>query len=127
MFLRTTKRKNRDSSVVEYLQLAHNVRHPESRKPVAQIVHNFGRADELDRDILVRLCRSIARVCGVEIRDPLSEAAAVVPGFKPDKGPWPEGLKLLGSRSLGPVFVVEALWEKLGIGPLLARDPRRGG
>lgn len=122
MFLRTTKRKNRDGSLVEYLQLAHNVRHPESRKPVAQIVHNFGRADELDRDILVRLCRSIARVCGVEIRDPLSEAAAVTPGLKPDKGPgqpWPEGLKLLGSRSLGPVFVIEALWEKLGIGPLL--------
>jgi hypothetical protein len=122
MFIRTTKRKNRDGSVVEYLQLAHNVRHPESRKPVAQIIHNFGRADELDRNVLVRLCRSIARVCGVEVRDPQAEVAAITRESELSKGPeqpWPEGLKLLGSRSLGLVLVIEALWERLGIGPLL--------
>ena len=62
MYLRTTKRKNKDGSVVEYYQLAHNERHPETKKPVARIIHNFGRTDELDRDDLVRLCRSIARV-----------------------------------------------------------------
>lgn len=56
--------------MVEYHQLAHNVRHAETGQPVAEIIHNFGRADELDREDLVRLCRSIARVCGLEVRDP---------------------------------------------------------
>lgn len=71
MYLRTTKRKNKDGSVVEYYQLAHNERHPVTRKPVAKIIHNFGRTDSLDRDELVRLCRSIARVCGLTVLDPL--------------------------------------------------------
>jgi hypothetical protein len=72
MYLRTTRRKNKDGSVVEYYQLAHNVRHAETGRPVAEIIHNFGRADELNRDDLVRLCKSIARVCGLEVRDPLA-------------------------------------------------------
>ena len=55
MYLRTIKRKNKDGSVVEYYQLAHNKRHPETGKPVANIIHSFGRKDELDRDYLVRL------------------------------------------------------------------------
>jgi hypothetical protein len=120
MFLRTTKRKNRDGSVVEYYQLAHNVRHPETRQPVAQIVHNFGRADALDRDALLRLCRSIARVIGVEVQDPLAQPVATERDRAAQAaGPWPEGLRWLGSRSLGPVVVIEALWERLGIGPVL--------
>lgn len=130
MFLRMTKRRNRDGSLVEYLQLAHNVRDPKSRKPVAQIIHNFGRADELDRDVLVRLVRSIARVCGVEVRDPLAEPTrpgqARGPAQK-DEPVWPEGLRLLGSRQLGPVLVIEALWERLGIGAFLRQVAREEG
>ena len=71
MYLRTTRRKNKDGSIVEYYQLAHNERHPDTRKPVARIIHSFGRADELDRDQLVRLCNSIARVCGLKVIDPI--------------------------------------------------------
>jgi hypothetical protein len=54
MYLRSTKRTNKDGSVVEYFQLAHNERDPKTRKPVAKIIHNFGRADEHDRTQLVR-------------------------------------------------------------------------
>jgi hypothetical protein len=32
------------------------------------------RADQLDRDCLVRLCRSIARVCGLRVVDPIDHA-----------------------------------------------------
>jgi hypothetical protein len=74
MYLRTTKRKNKDGSIVEYYQLAHNERHPDTRKPVARIIHSFGRGDELDRDQLVRLCNSIARVCGLKVTDPLNDS-----------------------------------------------------
>ena len=74
MYLRTTSRKNKDGSTVEYFQLAHNVRNPQTGKPVANIIHNFGRADQVDRDQLVRLCRSIARVCEAVVIDPYNEA-----------------------------------------------------
>ena len=73
MYLRTTRRKNKDGSVVKYYQLAHNERHPDTRKPVARVIHSFGRADKLERDYLVRLCQSIARVCGLQVIDPLTD------------------------------------------------------
>lgn len=75
MYLRKTKRKNKDGSVVEYYQLAHNVRHPVTKRSAAKIIHSFGRAKNVDRQELVRLCRSIARVCGVIVTDPLEENA----------------------------------------------------
>ena len=114
MYLRKTSRKNRDGSIVEYYQLAHNERHPKTRKPVAKIIHHFGRADKIDRDQLIRLCNSIARVCGVNV---------VVPGDadskKLDSPAFPEGLKLIDTRTLGTVWVIERLWEKLHIGKTL--------
>jgi len=69
--------------VFEYYQLAHNVRHAKTRSPVAEIIHNFGRADELNRDELVRLCRSIARVCGVEVQDPMERAQTPLADDRP--------------------------------------------
>jgi transposase len=113
MYLRTTKRKNKDGSVVEYYQLAHNERHPDTGKPVARIIHSFGRADELDRDHLVRLCQSISRVCGLQVIDPLSDTddAAVDTALGLSKD-----LRLIRTLSFGAVLVVESLWEQLGIG-----------
>jgi hypothetical protein len=107
MYLRSTKRKNKDGSTVEYLQLAHNQRHPQTRKPVAKIIHNFGRADQLDRQELVRLCNSIARVCGLIVTDPLEQDTEPI-GFG-------EGLKIKQTLALGCPLVIEALWERLGL------------
>jgi hypothetical protein len=61
MYLRETRRTNRDGSVVAYLQLAHNERHPDTGTPVARVIHSFGRADTVDRDALARLVASISR------------------------------------------------------------------
>ncbi|MBC2710217.1 MAG: IS1634 family transposase [Desulfosarcina sp.] len=112
MYLRSTKRKNKDGSVVEYYQLAHNERHPDTRKPVAKIIHNFGRADQLDRQQLVRLCHSIARVCGLTVIDPrvasIESPAMGDPSFA-------EGLKIKQTLALGCPMVIEALWEQLGL------------
>ena len=106
MYLRTTRRKNKDGSVVEYYQLAHNERHRDTGKPVARIIHSFGRADELDRDHLVRLCQSIARVCGLHVIDPLSnnddDAVDNALGL-------PKDLRLIRCLTLGEVLVIEAL------------------
>ena len=126
MYLRMTKRKNRDGTEVVYYQLAHNVRHPTTGHTVAQVIHNFGRADQLAREDLVRLCRSIARVCGLEVSDPLQEGGAEVAAQAEPRSALPADVELVGSRHLGLLWVVEALWERLAIGPtvrqLLSQD-----
>jgi transposase len=108
MYLRTTQRKNKDGSVTQYYQLAHNVRHPETGRTTARILHSFGRADQLDREQLVRLCRSIARVCGVEVIDPLEADQR--------KGGLPREVTIKQTVEYGTVLVVEDLWERYGIG-----------
>jgi hypothetical protein len=61
VYLRESRRTNRDGSVVSYLQLAHNERRADTGSPVAKVIHNFGRADKVDRDGLARLVSSISR------------------------------------------------------------------
>ena len=112
MYLRRTKRKNKDGSVVEYFQLAHNERHPLTRKPVAKIIHNFGRVDQLDREQLVRLCQSIARVCGLTVIDPIASQQQLPLS---DAVGLPQGLKLKKTVNLGCVLLAEALWQRIGI------------
>ena len=102
--MRTTKRTNKDGSVVEYFQLAHNERDPKTRKPVAKIIHNFGRTDQLDRTQLARLCGSIARVCGLTVTE--TEQAPI--GFSDE-------LKIRQTLAYGCPLAIEALWERLGL------------
>jgi hypothetical protein len=116
-----------DGSVVEYYQLAHNIRHAETGKPVADIIHNFGRADQLDRDDLVRLCRSIARVCGLEDRDPLETSERTPASIGEHPPALPEGVRLIQTLEFGVPFVVEALWERLKIGPTLRKVMEESG
>jgi transposase len=113
MYLRTTRRKNKNGTVTEYYQLAHNERDPATKNTVARIIHSFGRADELDREDLIRLCRSIARVCGITIVDPLSNDEPQQAGF------LPRDVTINRTVELGPVLTTEALWERLGIGDAL--------
>lgn len=86
--------------MVSYLQLAHNERHPRTGSPVAKVIHNFGRADKVDRDALARLVASISRFLGP------GQAAAPVPGE----------VEVLDSRRMGGAWVLGRLWERLEIG-----------
>ncbi len=124
MYLRTTRRKNKDGSVVTYYQLAHNVRHPQTNQPTASVIHNFGRADQLDRQQLVRLCQSIARICELKVTDPLQ---ALEPSPETPLVDLPESLQLVRSLELGPLLVSEALWERLGIGKILREIAQQSG
>jgi hypothetical protein len=110
MYLRRTSRKNRDGSEVSYFQLAHNVWDAEAKRSRVQIIHNFGRADGLDREALVRLCRSIARVCDVEVVDRLADEGAAT-----HDDVLAPGVRQILTRPLGVALVVEALWQRLGI------------
>lgn len=115
MYLRVTRRQNRDGSVVAYYQLAETHWDPAKRRPTAHIIHNFGRADALDREALVRLARSISRVCN---------GGLDVPG---ELAPPGEAIEVEWARPLGVVHVARALWEALGIGEVLRRFERRRG
>jgi transposase len=123
MYLRTTSRHNRDGSTVTYYQLAHNRRDPATGVVQADVVHSFGRADRLDRDELVRLCRSIARVCGLEVQDALARPQDGSPDRR--EGVLPDGVTQLRTLPLGTLLVIAALWERLGIGPALREEERR--
>ena len=106
MFLRETRRTNADGSVVSYLQLAHNQRHPVSGNPVAKVIHNFGRADKVDRAALARLVSSISRFLTPE----QAVAAATTAGGE---------VEVLDSRRLGGAWTLDRMWERLGIGAAL--------
>lgn len=105
MYLRETRRKNKDGSVVSYLQLAHNERHPVSGSPVARVIHNFGRSDQVDREALRRLVASISRVL-----DP-AEAVAGGCGL--------EEVAVVEARRCGGAYVLDALFQRLGISAAL--------
>jgi hypothetical protein len=101
MYLRESRRTNRDGSVVACLQLAHNQRHPRTGTSTAKVIHNFGRAEQVDRDALARLVASISRYLTPE------QAAAAAGGGQ---------VEVLDSRRLGGSWTLDRLWERLGIG-----------
>ena len=112
MYLRETKRRNADGTSVSYLALAQNERDPATGVPRARIIHRFGRADQVDREALARLARSVSRFL-----DPDQAVAATVSGE----------VSLLDSRSMGASWLADRLWERLGIGQAIieAADGRR--
>jgi transposase len=105
-----------------FVVLAHNVRHPETNQPTARVIHNFGCADQLDRQQLVRLCQSIARVCELNVTDPLQAHEP-----SPETPDLPESLQLIRTLELGTLLVIEALWERLGMGKTLREVAAQSG
>jgi len=101
MYLRETKRRNADGSAVAYLALAQNERDPETGVPRARIIHRFGRADQVDREALARLVRSISRFL-----DPSEAVAATASGE----------VRIIESRTMGSAWLADRLWERLEIG-----------
>lgn len=108
MYIRTVQRKNKDGSVVRYVQLAHNHRHPVTRKPMAQVLWSFGRAEGVDQEALRRLVASINRFLGPE--EVLKQQAQA--GDAP--------LLFQESRPMGGAWVLNALWQRIGIDRAIA-------
>jgi len=111
MYLRTTRRKNADGSTVEYHQLAENVWDADKGCAVAKVVYNFGRAEQIDREAMRRLARSILRLFSGE------ETLAAEPG-----------IRLLDSWPFGTVHVVQSIWHELGIDGVIGElQAKHGG
>lgn len=104
MYLRTSTRKNKDGSVVSYLQLAENVWDPQRKRSKAKIICTLGRADGKGVDRLKQLAASIRRHSSFEM------IAATEPGWR-----------FVNSWEHGAFYVLGVLWQRLGIGPLLEK------
>lgn len=105
MYLRITRRRNKDGTEVAYYQLAENVYNKQTKRSEVRIIHNFGRSDAVDQEALKRLISSIRRVVDGE--------AGVGAGV------GPVGLEIERVYEYGVVLVARRLWEELGIGPVL--------
>jgi len=113
MYLRTIQRKNKDGSVVRYVQLAHNVWDPVKQQSTAQVVHSFGREDQLDRAGLERLAGSINRYLGIE--------QPVAVGDPGRDGDGPMGLRPVASRPAGGGWLLDGIWGQLEIDKTLKK------
>jgi hypothetical protein len=91
------------------VQLAHNVWDAARQRSVTRVIHNFGREDQLDRDALARLARSITRFLDPE---QALEAQA------------PEGTSFLRAVSMGGGWLLDHLWRRLGVASAIERLAR---
>jgi hypothetical protein len=116
MYLRTIQRRNRDGSVVRYLQLAHNRRKGASTQ--AQVLVSLGREDRLDVEGLRRLVGSIGRYL---------DGTRGLPAAGPVAGGGTSGLVVESSRPIGATWLLDGLWRQLGIAGALGEvlDRRR--
>ena len=104
MYLRESRQKRSDGSVLTHLQLAENVWDPDKQRAQVKIVYNCGRADDAaSTERLRRLARSILRRCAPE------EIVAENPAWQVVNA-WP----------YGDLYVLEQLWQRLGIGEVIA-------
>ncbi|PPQ40817.1 IS1634 family transposase [Rhodopila globiformis] len=106
MYLRITERRNRDGFTVAYYALAENVWNAQAKRSEAQVIHNFGRADQLDKAALQRRIASIQCVIAADAVDALpTSGKASLPDIATD-----------AVFELGVVLAARGLWEELGIG-----------
>ena len=110
MYIRQISRTNKDGSRVRYLQLAHKVRDPETGAPRDQILAHLGREDQLDRAQIERLIQSLARFL-----DPAARA-----GVEARLGSAGAELDVERALPFGGSYVLERLWQRLGIAQTLS-------
>jgi DDE family transposase len=103
MFMRTATRRNKDGTAVRYLQLVHNEWDPAAKAAKMRVLHNFGREDQVDKAAIERLAGSLCRLL-----DPGRAAAVREPG-----------LAYQGSVAFGGPWLLDQLWQRLGIGAIL--------
>ena len=105
MYLRETRQKRADGSLVTHLQLAESVWNPHTKRSEVRIVYNCGRADDpQSAERLRQLARSILKRCAPE------EIVAQAPQWR-----------LVDAWPYGALYALEAIWHRLGIGEVIAQ------
>jgi Transposase DDE domain len=109
MYLRETRQKRADGSLVTHLQLAESVWNPKKKRSEVRILYNCGRAEDAKTaERLRHLARSILKKCAPEEIVQHADQWRVIDA-------WP----------YGALYVLEALWKRLGLADILA-DQLRG-
>jgi DDE family transposase len=104
MYLRETRQKRADGSLVTHLQLAESVGNPQKKRSEVRLVHNCGRAEApKTAERLRHLARSILKKCDPE--EIVQHSAQ-----------W----RLIDAWPYGALYVLEVLWQRLGIADILA-------
>ncbi len=112
MYIRTTTRKNKDGSVVRYVQLAHNVWDPKAGCSKTEVIRNLGREEDLDRKGLQRLVENVSRYLGGE--------DGRLPSFSDEND-----IALEPGRLFGGIWALDQLWRSLNIDKILKRLLRK--
>jgi transposase len=117
MYLRTTRQRRKHGPGAVYYQLAENYYHKDRRRSETRVIYTFGRADQVDPDALRRLAQSLLRVA--------NDARIDLPArkFPPEVGI--DDIEQV--YAYGVLYVARALWEELGIGPLLREKMQQDG
>src|SRR5215217_8152575 len=109
MYIRTTTRRNKDGSVVRYLQLAESVWDAAQQRSQTRVLYNLGREDALDAEALRRLAQSLLRVVAPEALERLKDSPEATP------------LRLEWAKEYGGLHALRALWEELGLAEEISR------
>jgi transposase len=117
MYLRTTRQRRKHGPDAIYYQLAENYYHKERRRSETRVIYTFGRADQVAPEALRRLAQSILRVANDDRLDLPARK------FPPDVGI--EHIEQV--LDYGVLYAAHALWEALGIGPLLREQMQQDG
>jgi hypothetical protein len=107
VFVRTSIRRNSAGTPVRYLQLVHNRWDPVAGASKMQVLHSFGRDDQLDRAAIERLIASLSKLL-----DPAAALKATVSAAAPE-------LAFVSSRELGATWALDGVWRSLGLDALL--------
>jgi hypothetical protein len=117
MYLRTTRQRRQHGPDALDDQLADNSYHQERRRSETRVISTFGRADQVDPQALRRLAQSLRRVANDD------GLALSVRKFPPDLGS--DDIEQV--YAYGVLYAARAVWEELGIGPLLREKRQQDG
>ena len=99
MYLRETRQKRADGSLITHLQLAESTWNPQKKRSEVRLLYNCGRTDDpRTAERLRKLARSILKKCDPE---------QIV---EPDPQ-W----RLLDAWPYGALHVLELIWQRLGV------------
>ena len=106
MYLRETRQKRADGSLVTHLQLAESTWNRQKKRSEVRILYNCGRADDpRTAERLRKLARSILKKCDPE----------QIVEHDPQ---W----RLLDAWPHGALYVLELIWKRLGIAEIIAEQ-----
>jgi hypothetical protein len=112
MYLRTTKANTKADGPVEYLQLCQNYYDKHTKRSKTEVVYNFGRKDLVDVSTIQQLVSNLANYIAKETGEIVPQLFATGPG---------PAATFLGSVNLGGTWLLDQLWQRIGIAKALKR------